>query len=618
MPFNDQFAVRAVVDWSTLDGYWDMVDPGTGDVLATGGGRDSVLTRLSARWQPGEKFQADFKFEYQEIERDNPYAWQPGRCGNLYGLGLSTQAELDQFWADTGSADPSPLSLPFTCGSTFVDSVFDSRSPAAPFNTSDFESMEGLARLAWELGETELVSTTAYFDMDFAFAGNDLTHGAPGNRPLWLADGTYQWSQELRLTSNSPGPFEWLIGVYWQSGDVAYQTGDADGRNPMNPQFIRTEASQDDRTTSMFGSISRTFNERWTAGVGLRWTETEKTFSGVDERIRSNTITPAERPVFAAQVFSDTSGDPSAYSAYERQIRGQFSNESRTFDDTAPSFNLQYQAREDLLAYYTWTTGQKSGGFNFRLNGLDASTLTYEAETVKAHELGVKGLFLEGRLRLGAAIFVSDYEDLQQNSNRGDGGVISAAVIRNAAEASSDGVELDIAWQLSDSFRVDLSATWLDAKFDSYQGADCTRLQSVVSTTDVASLFGAQRDGNRCSQDLSGGKLAHAPDFAGRLGISHQFVASRGWTVNSGIEWFYSDEFFTSPHADRLRLQPSFSKINARVDFGDRSNRWSLALIANNVTDELAARQLGQDQDAAVSGLVDDPRRIIFELLYAF
>jgi hypothetical protein len=88
--------------------------------------------------------------------------------------------------------------------------------------------------------------------------------------------------------------------------------------------------------------------------------------------------------------------------------------------------------------------------------------------------------------------------------------------------------------------------------------------------------------------------------------------------MNSGIEWFYSDEFFTSPHADRLRLQPSFSKINARIDFGDRSDRWSFALIANNITDELTARQLGQDQDAAVSGLVDDPRRIVFELLYAF
>ncbi len=29
-PMNEQFAVRAVVDWSTLDGYWNMVDPATG------------------------------------------------------------------------------------------------------------------------------------------------------------------------------------------------------------------------------------------------------------------------------------------------------------------------------------------------------------------------------------------------------------------------------------------------------------------------------------------------------------------------------------------------------------------------------------------------------------
>ena len=35
-------------------------------------------------------------------------------------------------------------------------------------------------------------------------------------------------------------------------------------------------------------------------------------------------------------------------------------------------------------------------------------------------------------------------------------------------------------------------------------------------------------------------------------------------------------------------------------------------------SDNFTARQLGQDEDAAVSGLLDEPRRVSFEMIYAF
>ena len=618
LPVGEQFAVRLVADHSSSDGYWDMVDPQTGAFVGKGGGSDSSMARVSALWRPSDSFQADLKVETQSIERENPYAWQPGRCSNLYGLGLSTQAQLDSFWASTGSAQNSPLALPFTCVSGFADSQFDSRSPAAPFNSSDFDGREALLRLQWHWDDLELVSTTGYYSSDFGFAGNDLTHGAPQNRSFWLEDESSQISHEFRVRSLSTGALGWLAGAYWQSGDADYQTGDADGRNSRNPQFIRTQARQDEEVRSLFGELDWQIDDDWQASVGLRWSRTEKTFSGVDERVRSNTITGAQRSEFAQLVQTDVSGDPSAYTAFGRQTRGQFDSERRSFSDLTPSFKLRYQISDELFGYYRWTQGFKSGGFNFRLNGLDSSTLTYDPERVTANELGVKGLFFDGSLRLGAAIFVSDYRDLQQNSNRGDDGQISAAAIRNAAEASSDGVELELAWQINQAFRLDLSASWLDAQFDRYPGADCTRFQSVISNTDVAAQFGAERNGNRCSQDLAGGTLPHAPDFSSRMRVSHEAKLNSGWLLNSSLEWFYSSEFFTSPHADSLRMQSSHDKFNARVELADTQGQWMLALLANNLSNELTARQLGQDQDAAVSGLVDDPRRVSLQLLYNF
>ncbi len=618
LPVTDRFAVRAVADYSSLPDVWTMVDPLSGKKTGSGGGGRSSLVRLATTWRPAGGWLVNAKLEAQEIHRQNPYAWQPGRCNNLYGLGLSTQAELDRFWADTGSSQPSPLQLPFSCLDQFADGRFDSRSPAAPFNASGFNGREGMLRVQRAFAGFDLVATTGIYRTDFVFEGNDLSHGGPDHRVLWVRDDADQVSQEIRLQSSAGPDLAWMAGIYWHATEADYETGDADGRNVQNPQFVRTRARQDETTWSAFASAEYSLGGPWTATAGLRYINTEKQFSGSDERIRASTVAQDQRARLRDQVLADRSGDPAAYGAYGTQLRAQFTDERRSFDHFLPALTLSYRAAENAMAYYSWRRGFKAGGFNFRLNGLDRASLTYDSESASVHEIGLKGRFLDQRLGVGVAAFVSDYDDLQQNSNRGDDGVISAAVIRNAARASSDGIELDASWQLAERWRADLSLVWLDARFDDYRGADCTRFQSAISRTDVASRFGAERNGNRCSQDLSGKRLTSAPEWSWRLGLNHQVELTGGWVLQSGLEWIYSDGFFTSPHADSLRRQPAFDKFNGEVSLYPSHDRWRLTLSGTNLLDRLTARQLGQDQDAAVSGLLDDPRRVSLQLVFNF
>ncbi|MEM7358821.1 MAG: TonB-dependent receptor [Pseudomonadota bacterium] len=610
LPLSDTFATRLVANLSSADGFWTMVDPNSGEKTGEGGGHDSSLLRVSSLWQPSETFSASFKIEAQDIERDNPYAWQPRGCDDLYGMGLSTQADLDSFWAQTGSRQNSPLAIPFSCQNEFADSVFDDRSPASPFNSSQYDTLEGNLRLEWDLGDYDVIATTGYYQNDFMFQGNDLTHGGPAHRIFWVEDNSDQVSQEVRLSNYTSESFGWMIGAYFHNNEVDYQTGDADGRNQRNLQFIRTQAEQEEDTFSAYAAIDWALTDQWTASAGLRWSRTEKTFSAVDEQIRNNTLAMSDRQAFGRQVLADQVADPAAYASFGRRTRGAFDDESRSYNELMPSVGLQFQPAENTLYYYNWRRGYKAGGFNFRLNGLDDSTLTYDSEEVSAHELGVKTSVLDEKLQLNVAVFVSDYKGLQQNSNRGDDGVISAAVIRNAAAASSDGLELEAIWQINERWQLDVSGVWLDAKFDDYQGADCSRFQSVVSRTDVASQFGATRNGMRCSQDLSGKRLTSAPELTSRIALSHNTKVGNDYGLRTTVEWFYSDEFFTSPHADETRKQDAFSKYNVVVDLFPGDQGWLLSLVGSNLGDELTARQLGQDGDAAVSGLVDDPRRV--------
>jgi len=523
-----------------------------------------------------------------------------------------------RFWQNTGSAEASPLNLPFSCEAGFVDGEFDSRSPAAPYNRSAYTAENLHMRLNWDLGDFELLSISSTYDVEFMFEGNDLTHGALEERYLWAQDDNRQSSQEFRLLSKNEGPIQYMVGAYWHSGSLHYETGDADRRNARNPQFIQTLATQKEKMASLYSEVDWQISDRLNADLGLRWTQVEKTFSGIDQRIRSNTVAQDQRALFARTLANDVLANPQTYAVFDRQTRNQFTDETRRFSNILPSITLGYRLNERSNLYYRWVKGYKAGGFNFRLNGLDQTTLDFDAETVFAHELGVKADLLEQKLSVAAAIFLSDYKGLQQNSNRGDDGAISAAVIRNAARARSDGFELELSWRPLEAIALDWSATLLDARFDDYQGADCTRFQSVVSRTDVAANFGAARDGNRCSQDLSGGKLAHAPEISSRAALTHNTLISDTLNLATSVEWFYSDRYFTSPHADPLRSQAAFHKFNGRLGLSSTDAQWKLDLVATNLTNKLTARQLGQDEDAAVSGLLDDPRRIILNLRYSF
>ena len=48
----------------------------------------------------------------------------------------------------------------------------------------------------------------------------------------------------------------------------------------------------------------------------------------------------------------------------------------------------------------------------------------------------------------------------------------------------------------------------------------------------------------------------------------------------------YKGEHFTSGDLDPRGVQESVSKVNARIALSDEAERWSLALVGRNLTDE--------------------------------
>ena len=78
-----------------------------------------------------------------------------------------------------------------------------------------------------------------------------------------------------------------------------------------------------------------------------------------------------------------------------------------------PHFNVAYQVRRDVLAYATYSEGYKSGGFTQRIFPAQVLVPDFDPEFVKVVELGLKSELFDRRLRLNAAAFHTDYDDMQ-------------------------------------------------------------------------------------------------------------------------------------------------------------------------------------------------------------
>jgi iron complex outermembrane receptor protein len=138
----------------------------------------------------------------------------------------------------------------------------------------------------------------------------------------------------------------------------------------------------------------------------------------------------------------------------------------------APTYNLtlDYKITPQILAYVTNRTGYKSGGFNTVINSQVPTS--FAPEKVKDWELGLKADWRLGGvpIRTNVDIFQDKYKDIQRSvflPNPQQPGAI-LTYLANAAQATIKGFEGQVTARPADGLTVDLTYSYLDAKYDSY------------------------------------------------------------------------------------------------------------------------------------------------------
>ncbi len=450
---DDVLAARVAVQKFDFDGYYTNTFDGS-----DAGGQDLLAARAKLLWTPNDDFDALLSFEWSEDESDTPMVIgtsTPLDPNGFYGsdswydinaaFGLPPGTQPVYPGRGAGGPADRPLGDPFASGLVppsehLNDGIKDTQG--------HFEDIVGAyLTLNWDILLGTLTSITGFRDVDSDYY-NDYTGENAAVYSTLRSIYRETFSQELRFAASPTDRFNYVLGAYYQANDLDYENYTSLGPGhplsgipvpgfwPATGLLITGDGSQDSTTWAVFGEGNYAFTDRLRVLFGVRYSDEEKDFN--------------LRPI----------GVPEA----GRVIQ------SNSWDDTTYRLGLDYRLTDDMLAYFTYSTGFKSGGFNEQATSPATAVLSFDPEEADSFEVGLKSDLLDGAMRLNLAAFYVEYEDLQLDSviPVPDSPIGQESTITNAGEVTTWGVEAELLWQATESFSIDAMLGYLDSDYDTF------------------------------------------------------------------------------------------------------------------------------------------------------
>lgn len=581
VPVSEKLAVRFSALTQNWDGFVDR--PRLKDAT---GGKDTGIFAVQARWQ-AERFTADLLFNtVRDRSTGAPNvllaagkgAGNQGAGVNADGMVLNVEDmviddSIAERLADRLGGDPKDYvwnsdRLPEGCSASNVRKCLIDNTNLRIDNDLDV-STAGLT-LNWQFGDSvDLKSISSYRTLQSNF-GRDGVHSFV---PVVSVDSFIDvdsYSQEIQLTG-STNHLQWLAGLYYFKED-----GFMDDDVRFNNFSLLSGGAVKTESASLFGQATWTAAESLDFTFGLRYTDESKTFTmddkhqvlaGFGPSDRADAIwwlNPLNSPIntnygFLLNFRNPTSGDrmvPSGCGNVENTITFKCELKEDSIDY---HINLAWNPQEaEYIIYASYSTGFKGGGFQQRNANL-AELPVFGAEEAQVLELGYKGDYLDGRMRLTAAYFNTQYKNFQGAVTEGDGQGVS--VTRNAGDAAINGVEFDIRLAPG-NFLLNFSLSVLDGKYD--------RLSEE-----------AIRGGITTKHDLP-----RLPEIQTSASASYEFPFSGSSKLVPRLHWSYSSKMFNDvANSTELQRKP-YNLINLSLSYEDESRGYAVSLFWKNITNE--------------------------------
>ena len=492
------------------------------------------------------------------------------------------------------------LGFPGAIGDTELDFTRDADAD----DHSDNELQNVTLSAEWQLGEYSLTSTTAKVGYDFSERCDCDFIGAPVFF-LDLDENYDQVSQEFRLVSPLFDNFDWLAGIYYQDSELKFRDNavfpaGGVGSHPavlggvLGGNSTQRNFEQDTKVYSAFGQFTWNATDRTRATVGLRWTREEKDATKQLDAIDVASGMPATSPALIATLEG-------GLGVITNQGSGHDLDASRSENKLSGALNIEHDVNDDVLAYASVTKGVKSGGFDARSN--TPTNFEFEDEEAVAYEVGMKSQWMDGRLEVNAALYRTEYDDLQ--ISQFDGGL--GFNVGNAKETIVQGLELDGRFSLTDYMTINYSFAYLDHEYEDFRNGNCFAFQTPDGdTVDGITLC-----------DYSGKSGQYTPEYSANVGW--EYLQPLGGEIDLR---FSVDVNWVDEQNVHVNLAPE-GEIDAYalVDVGIylEAEDWRLGLLVKNATDEEIVTYQGNTPLSSTFradtqyGFIAQPRTVVLQ-----
>ncbi len=588
-PLSDRVRARVAARSRNLDGYVTNATLGTDEPE-----REDWTVRGTLEVDLSDNLTATLKAEIGEfdvtgrnIEIVNE---QPAAAGPFAGL------QYNQILQNV-------FGQPASVGNVVQDGV---RSSNGDFSFNESETF--MLELDWAIGEYDLESITAVSDFEYDelcdcdFTGSNIFFAA-------LQESYSQFSQEIRISSPVRENFDWIAGVYFQSSDHDYNdqiiveatsvlvpaiNAQAPGAGDLvaGTQAARIANVEND-VMSAFAQFNWHLSDTFTLQVGGRVTKDERDGNrtlGI-ETVAGVPLTLADPNVGAAVVYANlfgiTSttlgdlagvGDPTSQFLLA-QLGALPVSGSRDETKFSPEIKGVWQVNDDTMLYASWSNGFKSGSFDFRANNRNfypdmATSFEFDDEEASNFELGGKFTLAEGAAEVNAALFFTQYEDLQISIFDG----VLGFNVGNAAEADISGLEVDGRWAASDNLTISGGFAFIDFEFSDFRNGQC-----YFGQTPDVDLDG---DGTPELCDYTGNTNQSVSDFQANLSFNHYASIGSDLELRTALDIFHTGEYEASATFDPALVQDAYTTYNLRLGVGPAAGNWEVAVLGKNLSDE--------------------------------
>ncbi len=430
-------------------------------------------------------------------------------------------------------------------------------------NFSDVDTWGINTTVNWDINDyLSLVSITSYRELESVF-GVDMD-----GSPLHYLDTSFtmnqdQFSQEFQLNIDAfDSRLHSVVGLYYfeEQGDLLDTVTFASGLLQVyGPNDLENKAY------AVFTHNNFAITDNLGLTIGLRYTEEQKRFTGGQRDLGGFAETFVTGLGFPTAIFPDPSDTELLFPKGENK---------KDFNDLSVRLGLEYSFGDASMVYASYAEGYKTGGWSTRLGapvavsnliapsaGIDpVNAPDHDSEEAATYEIGYKAELMDRRVRLNAAVFTTDYTNIQ---------VVSAPQFTlgvpwffNAGEAQIDGAELEIDFAVTENFVANASLGYLDAE---YTSLDSFALEGGITKDNL---------------------LMNVPEESANIGGTYTFDLAGGNTLSLHADVVHKGKMARDLVNTPELIENGYTMTNMSLTFEPADSNWQVVLGGENITNE--------------------------------